>query len=47
MGPLLIGLVNYTIVKWTLRRFLFSFLSRFNQLVDQSLPKPANPLRST
>jgi class 3 adenylate cyclase len=47
VGLLLIGFVNYVIVKWTLRRFLFSFLSRFNSLVDQPLPKPANPLRST
>lgn len=47
IGLLLIGFANYVIVKWTLRRFLFSFLSRFNPLVEQPLPAPANPFKST
>lgn len=47
IGLVLIGFVNYTIVKITLRRFLFSFLNRFNPLINRPLPKPGNPFQST
>src|SRR5690348_13169017 len=47
IGLVLYGFVNYVIVKFTLRNFLTRFLEKFNPVVDQPLPKPANPLKST
>jgi hypothetical protein len=47
IGLVLYGFINYVIVKFTLRNFLVRFLERFNPLVEQPLPKPDNPLKST
>lgn len=47
IGLVLYGFVNYVIVKFTLRGFLKRFLDKFNPIVDQPLPKPENPLKST